>query len=189
MKINEVKLLPKQGNHNPFDPLVLTDLKPYKNANVEGHELLFSKHGNELFFVVCCGNERVAFAKAVQIEVPINALVIKRTFVIPHMRNKGYMTALYRTLRGNGNVIISDTDLSPESISIWKKLISHFNVHVIDAETGKIKRRARYSDVDTADDQSERLMLERYMQFGVPVQECGLGITKETEIFLGTDCP
>lgn len=189
MKIDEIKLLPKQSGINPFDISVLTDLQPYKNANVEGAALLFARYGRQLFFVVLHDGVQIAFAKATQIKKPITALVINRTFVVPSMQNKGWITALYRTLRGAGNVIISDIELSPESISVWKKLIAHFSVSVIDAHSGIIKRQATIQDLDAADSVDERLLLDQYKLFGRAVLECGMGITRETEIFVGTQAP
>jgi GNAT superfamily N-acetyltransferase len=188
MRLHEIRLIPKQPDDNPFDLDVLVHLRPYKNANVEGNKLLFTQHGDDLFFVIRVGEEAVAFAKATSISEPREALVINRTYVVPAWRNKGYMTALYRTLRGNGNVIISDIDLSPESISIWKKLLARYTVHIIDARSGAIKRKASLDDFDN-DSADERLMLEEHTLFGKPVSESGMGIIRETEIFIGTNAP
>lgn len=188
MRLHEIRHIPKQSANNPFDLKILSDLKPYKNANVEGNQLLFTKHGDELFFVIQVGTEMVAFAKATEILEPFKALVMNRTFVVPNWRNKGYMTALYRTLRGNGNVIISDVDLSPESISIWKKLLARYTVHIIDANSGTVKRKATLDDLDSHNP-DERLMLEQHQLFGKPALESGTGIICETQIFVGTNAP
>jgi hypothetical protein len=173
VKLSEITRIPQQ---------------PYKTANVEGHKLLYQQFANDFFFVIVVDNEMVAFAKAVQILQP-KALVINRTFVVPKWRNRGFITSLHRTLRGNGNSIISDVELSPESISIWKKLSQYYSVKVIDALTGEIKRDSKLADFELANSSNERLMLEQYRLFGKPVTECGYGLLRETSIFLGTDCP
>lgn len=189
MKLNEIKKIPKQSDDNPFDISAIGKLERYKNANVEGNELLFSQHGDEFFFIVKVDGIMVAFLKATEVKEPVKALQINRTFVIPSFRNKGYITALYRTLRGNGNKIISDIELSPESLSVWKKLSSYYSINVIDAKTGKELRKISDADFIKPNNENERLMIEEYMSFGKPVIECGFGLISETGIFLGTDTP
>ena len=66
-------------------------------------------------------------------------LQFKRTWMNHEYRNKGIMTKLYKKLYQSFNYnILSDTELSPESTSIWKKLLTLFkgNVFLLNISTG-----------------------------------------------------
>jgi len=65
--------------------------------------------------------------------------VIQRTYVIPTERNKGYITSLYKALYSKYKLkLVSDVDQSPETISVWKKLMKELPVKVLDVKKKKI---------------------------------------------------
>ncbi|MGI0075936.1 MAG: GNAT family N-acetyltransferase [Nitrosopumilaceae archaeon] len=67
-----------------------------------------------------------------------HALYIERTVTLPRYRNKGLITALYKGLYVELKYkLVSDNEMSPESISVWKKLSKVLPVKVFNTETKK----------------------------------------------------
>lgn len=94
------------------------------------------------FFAVNVNGENVAFLKAAKSNLyGTNAIQIERTYTFKKYRGMGIMTALYNTLANQGFIVISDTQLSPESRSIWKKLATQWkrSCLVLNIKTLEIK--------------------------------------------------
>jgi hypothetical protein len=65
--------------------------------------------------------------------------VIQRTYIIPSERNKGHITSLYKALYSKYKLkLVSDVEQSPETISVWKKLMKELPVKVLDVKKKKI---------------------------------------------------
>jgi hypothetical protein len=150
MKLSEIIKVPQQSTHG-FDLEKFKNAKPFKQAKVESYPLLFNNEGDDYFFTFKIDDENAAYMKAVHItDMSGEVFMVKRTFVVPKFRNKGLMTALYQTLHNQHIVLISDSELSPESISIWKKLNKHHEIKIIDRNTGEI-RKSYDEDFDPTD--------------------------------------
>ncbi|MGI0075935.1 MAG: GNAT family N-acetyltransferase [Nitrosopumilaceae archaeon] len=94
------------------------------------------------------------------------ALYVKRTYVIPSYRNKGLITALYNTLYTTLKYkLVSDNEMSPESISVWKKLSKTLPVKVLNVKTKEVFDMKDIPDKNifglTKDYENIRLILEK----------------------------
>lgn len=64
------------------------------------------------------------------------AVFIARTYTLPSYRNKGLVTSLYRALYSRMKyVLISDGEMSPETISVWEKLAASLPVKVVNMDS------------------------------------------------------
>jgi hypothetical protein len=138
VKLSEIVLVPQQQSSG-LDHSEFKNLERFKKAKVEKYPLLFKKVGDTYFFALELDDKLRAFLVAEEISDIKNAIMIKRTFVTRSYRNLGLMTALYNTLNNQGFTLISDRELSPESISIWKKLKTIHPVKVINRDTKEIR--------------------------------------------------
>lgn len=139
MKLAEIIARPQQATHG-LDLTKFDKAVQFKKAKVETFPLLCHQEGDDHFFTFEVDDMKAVFMKAVKIsDMPGNVLMVKRTYTVPKYRGKGLMTALYHTLHNQRFTVISDRELSPESIIIWKKLKQHGKVGVIDRNTGKVR--------------------------------------------------
>ena len=129
------------------------------NINYESKELMTDIDGKPIFkyklndskntmFAIEEDEKIVSYLAGTIIDKHFN---IKRSFTNPKFRGKGYVTALYKSLFVNlGYILVSDSKLTPESISVWKKLGKLFphNIKVYDASTGEM---LSFSDDETYD--------------------------------------
>jgi hypothetical protein len=138
MKLSEVILVPRQQSSG-LDLSKFNNLKRFKKAKVEKYPLLYKKSGETYFFALELDDKLRVFLVAKEISDIKNAIMIKRSFVDNSYRNQGLMTALYNTLNNQGFTLISDRELSPESLSIWKRLKSIHPVKVINRDTKEIR--------------------------------------------------
>lgn len=64
------------------------------------------------------------------------AVFIVRTYTLPSYRNKGLVTSLYKALYSRMKyVLISDGEMSPETIAVWEKLAAALPVKVVDMDS------------------------------------------------------
>lgn len=179
MKLQEIIKIPNQIEHG-FDISKFDKAVQFKKVKVESYPLLAYIEGNDYFFVIITKEqEKIAFFKAIKIEEKINsreAFIIKRTWVVPKFRNKGIATAFYKTLHNQGFTIISDLELSPESISIWKK----FGSEMINRDT-KEKRPSTPKD-------PWHFIYEGYRGFKGEHSPDNF-VIEDYHIFIGTNCP
>lgn len=129
MSKNSLKESPENIPQQPLglDIKAFSDLKRFKNVRVEEFPLMYKQDEHGYFFAIEIDGENAAFLKAKETNLyGKNSIEIERTYTLKKYRNKGLMTALYYTLAIQGFNIISDKLLSPESRSIWKKLVSKF---------------------------------------------------------------
>jgi hypothetical protein len=155
MKLSEIIKVPQQPTHG-LDLTKFDNAKQFKKAKVETFPLLYNQDGDDYFFTIEINGEKAAFMKAEKItDMAGDVLMVKRTYVMPKFRNKGLMTALYRTLHNQRFSIISDRELSPESISIWKKLKQHYKIGVLDRDTAEI-RSVEDGDFDPKGEELEK---------------------------------
>jgi predicted GNAT family acetyltransferase len=159
MKLDEIIKIPSQ-DHGIKDLTIFDEVVRFKHASVEKYPLLFKQDGDQYFFSIEIDNVKVAFLIAEKLSdfTDKETIMILRTYVVPEFRNKGLMTALYNTLRNQRFRIVSDLHLTPESMSVWKKLISGLGAEIIDKKTRKT-RKAKLQDL-SIDDASKLLMLE-----------------------------
>lgn len=77
------------------------------------------------------------------------AFFIHRTYTIPSMRNKGLVSSLYSALYSKYHIrLVGDTEQSPETISVWKKLSQILPVKVFDPSKKQIVDLSTISDTD-----------------------------------------
>jgi len=171
MKLSEVIKRPQQFSHG-LDLTKFDGAVQFKKAKVEKFPLLYRQEGDDYFFTFEVKGKKVAFMKAVKItDLPGETLMIKRTWVTPENRNKGLMTALYRTLYHQRFKLISDLDLSPESFSIWKKLSKGEQVKILNQVTKKIRPVTN----DDFNPKGEEAMLDHFILEDMTGWEHGWG--------------
>ena len=115
--LDKFKNYKKIGELNLSSSMIFKILKSEINDNLICYKLKLND--NDIFYFVGIEWE--------------NNIQIKRTWINPEYRNKNIATQFYRKMFKDFNFnLISDFELSPESISIWKKLISQYpnNVHL-----------------------------------------------------------
>jgi hypothetical protein len=135
MKLNEIKKLPQQATHG-LDLCKWDQAVQFKSAKVEKYPLFANIEGDDYFFCMIDPDtlEKMAYLKALKIDdLSKQAFLIQRTWMEPKYRNMGLMTALYRTLHNQGYSLLSDAELSPESLSIWKTFRP--NTKILDIKT------------------------------------------------------
>jgi hypothetical protein len=190
MKLCEIIKLPRQLAHG-FDLKKWDDTKQFKSAKVEKYPLYANIEGDDYFFCIVDpdSQEKMAFMKAIKVDGFNSALIIKRTWVESAYKNKGLMTALYNTLHNQGFSLISDSSVSPESLSIWKKLHSQFgkSVKIINADTHET-REITDDLINHRQDEKEHFFFEGYHgAFGV--HHTDNFTLNEYSIFIDTDSP
>ena len=88
-----------------------------------------------------------------------NAVFIVRTYTLPSYRNKGLVTSLYKVLYSRMKyVLISDGEMSPETITVWHKLAAALPVKVIDMDS-TISQPLKDVPLDQIVDGNERIRL------------------------------
>ena len=134
MKLNEIIKVPQQH----FPGVSLSDF------NTETAEQLTTAENIPLFhisggpkgpdfhaYALKQGSEFVSFVIGKWGNLNGPAFYIMRTYTQPQYRNKGLITALYSALyRKLKYKLVSDNEMSPESISVWKKLSKVLPVEV-----------------------------------------------------------
>jgi hypothetical protein len=191
MKLHEIIKIPQQVMHG-FDLKKWDDAKQFKSAKVEKYPLHANVEGDDYFFCMIDSDtqEKIAFMKAIKIDGFSSALIIKRTWVEPEYKNKGLMTALYNTLHNQGFSLISDNQVSPESLSIWRKLHNQFgkSVKMIDADTHEPREITDADLTNPKPDEKEHLFFEGYTgAFGV--HHVDNFVMPEYSLFVNTDSP
>lgn len=124
MLLNEIIVIANQ----PSDYIAYNDfpeLQPFRTAKVETYPLWFAKKSEVILFSIKDGD--VVIASIVAREITgfgdsRETIQIQRTWTDPRYRNKGFMTAMYNTLGNQGFRVISDLQLSPQSLAVWRKL-------------------------------------------------------------------
>jgi GNAT superfamily N-acetyltransferase len=189
--LGEVRRVPSQPHH-AIDIKKFT-LTRFRTARVEHMELHADKVDDEyLFAVLGDEGEYIAYAHALDImDGPGGrpTIQIRRTWVQPDRRGMGVMTALYNTLSNQGFVIISDSELSPESIAIWKKLRTYNTVKLLNNKTLEIES---YDDKVFNDDQDDpvyHLILESKVYGGWFGKILNNDRVQELHLYLDQDCP
>jgi hypothetical protein len=187
MKLAEVSKIPKQSNIFQFEHGVFDCATQFRKAKVEQYPLLCNEVGDSYFFVVQVNGENAAYMKAVKLDDIEGGIIIKQTWAPLKFRNRGLMTALYLTLHNQGFVLVSDSQLSPESISIWKNLRKHTNgIKVVDRDSGG-KRNAVDCDFDNpTHGNAYHFLLERIHKWLYSPNNFQ---TLEHQIFIGESLP
>jgi len=146
MKLTEIIPIPVQTQHNIADMSIFDDAKRFRHVSVEGYPLFYNETVNAYYFYISDNNQKISFLIALKnVFNNKNCLIVQRTWTIRLYRNRGFMKALYNTLYNQGFVIISDSQISPESISVWKALGTILPVKIIDTQTEEIR------DIDIGD--------------------------------------
>ena len=162
MKLREIVAVPQQDQHNIRDMSVFDNVVQYHRVQVEKYPLLYNEDANAYYFCIEENNNKIAFIVAEKNSFNNKqCIIIRRTWVNPSYRNKGFMKAMYNTLHNCGFVVLSDVELSPESISIWKALAISRNVKIIDTNTEEI-RDIVPDDYTTANMNTQFILEARY---------------------------
>lgn len=189
MKVYEIVQAISQNQHGIKDMSVFDGAVQFNHACVEKYPLLYVGTNTAYYFCIEVDNTKVAYliaAKSTYSGKP--CLNIKRTWVLPEYRNRGFMKALYNTLHNQGFVLLSDESLSPESISIWRALRNLHDVKVIDVQSSEITRPV--ADADFAIYNSDtRFIIEQYTapvpsKFGMPVNTLMNELLLEYEYYI-----
>lgn len=125
MLLQEIVKVAQQPT-DQIDYKYFPELQQFRKAKVENYPLFYAKQGDRYLFSIKDGDKVIASIMAMEItDFPGGKEVvqIKRTWTDPQYRNTGLMTAMYRTLRKQRIAVISDAELSPQSIGVWKKLV------------------------------------------------------------------
>ena len=138
-----------QHTHIIPDFTVFDSAVQYKGfAYVEHHPLLhveldglhyFCIRDPEIIAAVVCEPTEIADR---------HCLVITRSWVAPGYRNRGYMKALMWGIVHQRDTLASDSQLSPQSVSIWRELYRVKTAEIIDIATG-VRRPPVESDFVT----------------------------------------
>lgn len=132
MKLSEIDLsemgekIPSQTNHG----IELSSFKNFERYGVlyvnENLKFLILKSEpivNTFCYKLTQSDEDIFYFIAIEWE---NNLQVKRTWMKKTFRNKGIATQFYKKLFQDGFNLISDFELSPESVSIWKQLLTQY---------------------------------------------------------------
>ena len=180
MNLEEIIRIPKQSQHNIKDMSVFNNVVQYKKVQVEKYPLLYREESGIDYFCIADNGTKFAYIIAQKNTYENkNCLIIRRTWVETVYRNKGYMKAMYNTLHNCGFVVLSDIELSPESISIWRALAISRNVKIIDIRTEEL-RAPKDSDYYTTNTNT-RFILEKIHNGAI---EDMSGILQEYQYFI-----
>jgi hypothetical protein len=121
------------------DPNLLSQLKP-TGRDVEGFPLYALQIDNDIVFAIKTNQDELLsiLVGSIVTDFPIKTkktIRIHRSWTPEPFRNKGYSTALYDGLPRCGYRLVSDLQLSPESISVWKKLMTKRTVTAYNCTT------------------------------------------------------
>lgn len=137
MKISEVEMVNHQSDHGikTFD--MFKGAKQYGNAYVGDSPLLHVESGGVQYFCLkdiayLVGNSNTYDGRP--------CIEISRTWVEQSHRNKGIMKSMYLALKSLGIVVVSDKQLSPESLKIWKWLCSNGHAFLVDFSSNELRR-------------------------------------------------
>ena len=166
MKLSEIIKIPSQ-DHGIKDFSVFDKVIRYKNSSVEKYPLLFNKVNDNFYFCFEVEGIKTAFMVVEKLTdfTDKETITVQKTYVLPKFRNKGLITALYNTLRNQGFRIVSDLHLTPESRSVWKKLITNFGAELINKNTGE---RFKASIQDLEKDNEEILLVMEHLGLNKP---------------------
>lgn len=190
MKLSEIIKVPQQPSHGFANMSKFDNAVQFRQAKVEKYPLLAFIENDNYYFCLEDLDTKQKFAYLVAFNVDgfqKPTLIIKRTWVHQSHRNKGFMTALYNTLHQQGFSIISDIELSPESLKIWSKV--NPDVQIINSRTQE-KRKAISSDfLNPLNNAEEHFMLEGSRDDAWGPMRNNLTEMEENHKFLATNYP
>lgn len=141
MKLNEILKIVTQPVPG-IDWSKINNLKQIKDRYLDDYSISIGTNKDHFYFIVKLEDKIIAALIAIEIEDlkrDKQVLMIKRTWVEREFRNKGIISNLYRFLYNVlGYALISDYEQSPETIKLWDKLRSSWDVKMIDLETKEI---------------------------------------------------
>lgn len=150
MKLTEMGILAARQVSSGID---LTKFKNFKHiGNLDGFSIMKSDIVDYLVAIKLMDNNKDV-CYFIGIEFGHN-IQIKRTWTFEEYRNKGIMTKLYKKVFMDLDYnLISDSELSPESKSIWTKIIALFphNIFLTTKELKSFKPITNINDYFTAD--------------------------------------
>lgn len=180
MHLHEIMAIPKQQQHNIKELSIFDNVVQFGNMHVEKYPLLYVATPDAYYFCIEEDDKNIAFVIAEKnVFNNKNCLIIRRTWVEPLYRNKGFMKAIYNTLHNCGFVLLSDIELSPESISIWKALAASRNVKIIDTSTEEI-RDIVPTDYTKNDNKTQFILEKRNTKFSTNLS----GVLSEHQYFI-----
>lgn len=124
------------------DP-VLNDLseliKILKNTKrtIEGFKLYSAQFEDEIIFALVKDEQIFSvlvakFIKDFPSDKKMKTIQLERTWTPPEQRNRGYSSALVSGLTKFGFRVVSNKQLSPQALGVWKKIKRVFNVKAFD---------------------------------------------------------
>ena len=158
LKLNEIVPIAQMDQHNIADMSVFDNAEQYGPACVEKYPLLYNEDDRAYYFCIEEAGKKIAFI--VGEKNTFNGkkcIIIRRTWVEPQYRNRGFMKAMYNTLYNQRFVIISDIELTPESRAIWQALAIMRPVKILDRETEEI-REIEPTDFTTKNDKTQFIL-------------------------------
>lgn len=164
MKLSEIIKIVSQPVPG-FDLSKIEVFNTVKENYLGKYTVKLGKFQDQYAFTVLDNDVIIASLITVEIDdldLSKTALIVKRTWCNREYRNRGIITNLYRLLYNElGYALVSDIEQSPETIRVWDKLRSAWNVKMIDMKTKEI------TDINTTElygDPNKALIVESAMK-------------------------